>query len=1708
MQKDIDTILLTSQEYKHALNATIESFDGNSFSLQNEASNLLAVNINNDNVIGVTYIPSLNISILFTTNNKGRDEILLLHDINFNDDEFNYELGESTPLEKIVQSPISSDKVKLLCHGNFGWNVTHKINIKYKITDCTLNLYFNDGVNDDRFIYFYLNTYELHEDFKQVDAGSIGTCNVIYYDNVDVNKTKFNQSLIFPDVLITEEIGGELKEGVYQVYIAYSTSKGIPLSSYIAGSNIPFPIFDKKIKENEGVTYTTNKALKIDISSLTQSSVYYKYITIVIASTINGNPTVYTQEAVIPIASSISYLYTGSNNSSIVRSASEILAKYPYYKNSALLEVSNNYLFKAGLNEYEKLNIQRIANKLELEAVTIRVKEDFYKHPENNIYKSYVRDEVYAFGIELILDEGEVTGVGHIPNRAANSNDLKVASNTTDNVNGGTYNWQVNNTAYKTSAPHIASNGVWETFDFGYWESTEKYPNNPEIWGTLCNQHIRLHKMPDCSTSHIHDGENINVIGIYNREVYIFPMGVRIKSNLNSVLNQSVQEGIITLEQRKRIKGYKLVRADRAGNKSVIAKGMIYDMWSYEKPSVYSQDDSCSIKSKYFYPNYGFNDLRDDVFLSSTSEHYKYNNFEKGLQSPVLQKFNRQNKYTFHSPDTHFAQPSLGNILKLETEEYGEAKGFFNVAEEQARYKLLTANHYNLAILIAKFIGANTDVTSDNSANIGQAIGSSIGAIAGTTIIPGVGGSVGSMVGGFVGSLLGSNDDVTKELQRNAIILYQTEKLIQLFKNLTDYKKLQYQYQAVGKYKGYKSLLNQGNRQRKILNSAYISPTKQSVNGTLINNTFRESSVYLDVEATLPSCTVQDTSRVKLTSSSNAVVVNGCKKYKMTIDTNALQAQVGGTVTAIYAIYQDCTNKAVKQEYTSGDYYIYATVPPTVGVGLSLTEILSCPECAQFATTTSKVDCNCKGQEITTNISSYYASIKTEKKNQYGNVLGMNYIDVHNNVINIGESNKIFFGGDEYITPFALKRKHAFFNNTTFGLSDETDIFYEDLGNVAYPTYYFNTKALDRKFTPSTTLLYSLSGLSSLGVPTWSFWESLVDSGGLYALGIIPGVIGSIIGTGNNNEDYKKFNTILKEFSLSAFSPEVFIKPPSFYLDCYNNNNSNPLGLFSFDPVDGIMYLYSYGIPYFYCESDVNTFYRNGKNTKDMDFYPNNEDLNNWLQEKNVPISVDNFYFYDRTYSKQAKEGFHFVNDINFKPYEKCKIQFPNRVVYSLQSSELDNSDVRDNFLINRALDYYDFSQTNGKLVGIHGIESEKVLVMFENNTQIFSAFNTLETETGTVQIGNGGIFRSKPQEFSKASLGYSGSQHTAFLSTEFGHVFVDAKRGDVFLLGANGNGLTSMTKDKMRNWFKNHLPFNIIKYFPDVNIDNAFNGIGISLCYDKRYNRIFLTKLDYSPKSKSIIHKDGKYYIGNEEIQLEDKKWFYNHSFTISYSFNVNSWVSFYSFTPKYYLENINYFLSGDNNKLWGHNLTNKSYQVFNGILHSFEIELNDKYSYNNKIMQSVSYQLDVVRYHNNEDKINKENLGFNKAIIYNAYQNTGELVLEHVNSNDLNKCKLYPILDANSTRIIQNYKETVYSFNQFKNRANCNTLQPMFLYDKNGVNKYTNPFTINNSVISNNSFDPIRGTINYVKLINDKHSNYKMIFKLANFNQINSIR
>jgi len=547
----------------------------------------------------------------------------------------------------------------------------------------------------------------------------------------------------------------------------------------------------------------------------------------------------------------------------------------------------------------------------------------------------------------------------------------------------------------------------------------------------------------------------------------------------------------------------------------------------------------------------------------------------------------------------------------------------------------------------------------------------------------------------------------------------------------------------------------------------------------------------------------------------------------------------------------------------------------------------------------------------------------------------------------------------------------------------------------------------------------------------------------------------------------------------------------------------------------GYIYLYSYGIPYFLVESDINVDYRHGQNNLEKDFYPHNGNLDEWLQEKNVPIKEDNFYFYNKTYSKQNKESVICNNKADFEPGKECRINHPNRVITS-QSQDYGTNNY-DNWRVFKANSFDDFPLSDGKLISVDGIESDKVLVRLENMSRVFNAYNLIPTDQESIQVETGGMFKTRAKEFVVATLGYAGTQHRTLLSTEYGHIFVDAKRGNVFNLGNGGSSLDELSKDGMKNWFKENLPFQILKDFPTLTqeeLDNNYKGLGLILAYDRRFHRFMLTKLDYKSLNSNVkYNSDTKtFYILNGQtpidVSLDDPRYFCNKSWTISYNFFTKSWVSFHSFKPLYYNYFVDTFECGIQGSLWSHNVTNKSYQVYFGTLYPFIIEYITNQSVTNNELTSVEYSCEAIRHHNEYDSFYNRLVTFNKAIIYNERQCSGLLELVPRDENDMRQIVNFPEYKPDRTRVLVTNSENIWKFNNFNNLVNSDINNvPLFLHNCTNDYKELNPSAFN-YYKNDLSRGRIRNKQCKVRLINDIHSNYHFMFNFAQTNQIRSFR
>lgn len=547
--------------------------------------------------------------------------------------------------------------------------------------------------------------------------------------------------------------------------------------------------------------------------------------------------------------------------------------------------------------------------------------------------------------------------------------------------------------------------------------------------------------------------------------------------------------------------------------------------------------------------------------------------------------------------------------------------------------------------------------------------------------------------------------------------------------------------------------------------------------------------------------------------------------------------------------------------------------------------------------------------------SSYYATLKKFNPAQYGRIYSYESIDTgYQQVVTSTEDEGFIFGGDCFINRFAYKSKLPFFVDHRVRFPNESDVFYDLLGNVANPIFWMSTDVKD----------------------------SSPDGDGIF------GILKQVLGVRANNFSCPR---------ASAF----------FYQD-------------------GKFYLFAYGIQNFFCESEVNVDARQAYNDREGDFFPRvSSDIpNDWLQEINVSINNDNTYTYNKTFSKQNKENFFTYLPENYTN-DYCVQYYPNRAVFSDRQEDTTGTR-RNNWLIYKPAAVFDFPLNFGSLVSIDGIENRVVLVRFENKSLLYNALLTTVTSAGQVFLGQS-IFNKDipPLDFADTDYGYNGSQHVFLLKTEYGHVTIDSKRGQVFLI--NGQQLKDLGRETATQFFNENLTFKIREDFPEIDIDNHFKGIGLHGVYDARFDRVIFTKLDYKLLDKEVQNINGKFYKNGKEVSLQDTAYFENHSFTMSFSFDIQNWVSFHSYKPNAYIGNVNTFFTVSEDKVWQHNSIDNKFNNFYDKVEPYVIEYPLSLGIYDELITHVSDYTKVLKY-NNKSFIQTDDIYFNESLVYNDQQ------------------------------------------------------------------------------------------------------------------------
>lgn len=268
----------------------------------------------------------------------------------------------------------------------------------------------------------------------------------------------------------------------------------------------------------------------------------------------------------------------------------------------------------------------------------------------------------------------------------------------------------------------------------------------------------------------------------------------------------------------------------------------------------------------------------------------------------------------------------------------------------------------------------------------------------------------------------------------------------------------------------------------------------------------------------------------------------------------------------------------------------------------------------------------------------------------------------------------------------------------------------------------------------------------------------------------------------------------------------------------------------------------------------------------------------------------------------------------------------------------------------------------------------------------------------------------------------------------------------------------------------------------------------------------------------QTIIRQNGTAYCSCEEtttpvkkpIYFDNPTYFEDVSWTLSYKPTEGTWNSYFSWYPDYSVAHQNMFQTGYNwgtpnqkEKLWNHLMNSQSFGVFQGQLHTFAVEFPIANENVNKLLNSISLNIESRRYQNQFDYSIHKDISFSEGYIHNSTNNSGWFSLNP--QKKLGDNKKYPQLVDYPPIPYRKKQEILYTsdngqqtFNYFFNRvSNQDSNVPMFTRDKNNIFK-----TINSDAVkfSGKRFlERLRGSEFLVYLQESKNSRFNLILKNA---------
>jgi hypothetical protein len=1715
MNKDADPSFVGDGMWTHARNAVNNTDEGNIGSLSNEQSNLLCATAGS--TMPITAVKKYIIGIIQLFSDKW---IIFTAGHGVQGNSVSSEIGlletDSCRYRPIVQDNCLGLDKRFLVSGS-----------AREKEDCTWQVYWADGLNPDRYLnvgdpktwptpdYSWvgggassINHYSNGVDttflwpgvkWNQICTDSldvsetepdvwpighpVGCVTCVDLNSLDCDKIRLARFMTTPCLnMKLGNQGGTLRNGTYFATIAYSI-KGQKVTDYFSPSNYQFVW---NLQDLQG-------SLILDIEA---DYVNFDEFILVIVQCINQGT----------VAKQIGIYSTRTSTIAIDQIKEDLISvpleqlpiQVPVFEKSDQLTEVNNYLLRVGPTSKFDFNYQPLANLIQAKWASVEYPANYYFKGGNKT--SYLRDEVYCFFIRWVYDTGDKSASYHIPGRAprlyngvpeTNVSTNKNALSTSDNV------FEVFNTASITTGSSlvgtITDDGgeVIAVGDMGYWESTEKYPDDrPDIWDStyhcwskstdsnypdvdLCGEAIRHHKFPDnCLdssslklTNHFRPSApyaptalNIRLMGVYFENI-MYP-----KDNDGNDI-----PGIV---------GYEILRGSREGNRTVIAKGMLNNFRTYELVGQVRNNAAPTIG---LYANYPFNTIKPFYNTGTGNDHNQgFNDPYVKIVDPndpdndVLYQDVPQDIVSFHSPDTSFRTPFLSATeLKIYGYLRGTSQQNFIEPNKHPQFKLISdfalfpmfLNGIIDAIISMlgeytinspKWEGAGIGDTTTAAVQLPSAAFAQVVDTAYNTAITSYFGSFTQLGDAFAFAYTGLTPGITAiETARNTALASQVvfggveASALTYSYTLPKWGYLPPAIGAIGATNQLFFYFSQGAGATLDLLQAIV-PYEQyalqqiaygfynDMRSPSSTNLFRFSladSTYLrDNILQLPL--YQDYSLAN-----KAYSVNNLKRS----DTVILRTVAGPYYSGPY------TNGVIGPNYIlQGSSYVDQSLT-TIGhiqqnglVDASSMTVIPPTDFDLYQIAAPDFENPIRG--FSSPIASHYAAIKVRIQNQYGQLSSIKQIVItpceqkfnYNTLQTTGPFSVICNGCGIPLVKKTIPITPIFFGGDTY-INRYTEknsmfFFYDWLfGQPDGFEFNYATRQMipePRFFTNSTK--YDVSNLA----PTNWFGTPTPGTGALPT---------AYYNLDNENYDYT------------------------------DDSPGNYPGLFR--AKESYFYLANSSVRDFFVESEVLVDFREaGDYEWDKHYDPYRyTDLTRMFDINPENITKGNTFRYDyslsvsKLYNQYFSSGNLQTRYYNPKVSELCYTYYPDRIYYSLQQQD---ESYKDSWFVYLPNNYREFKS---QISGVKSINKSGIFITFKNDSpQMFQGVDTLQTDLGTkITIGDGGLFSQPGQAVSNADRAYeygSSQNRLAVINTPAGLFYASQNQGKIFNYGG---GLKEISQIGMKWWFALFLKPQLLKYFPDYPwIDNPVAGIGVQSVYDNENSLLYFTKKDYvlregiDPDTINYIpwqtencgvivdgyrlkkgagdfftiNGKGKYLLGDPVI-------FESASWTVSYDPKSEMWISFHDWHPDLVMPSKTVFFTTKENTVWKHNFTCNDYCNYYGNNYPFEIEFPIVTGQSPTVIKSFEYILECYkRAANCVDQFHVLDYNFDTAIVYNSEQVSGYLKLNLFPKNNVTLSLDYPkynpavpVILTNSVvgvpgfDILFSKEENKYKFNQF---------------------------------------------------------------------------